>query len=163
MIGVDLGIDDQLELLREVASAYGSEYRSFPDLLNDGSSGFYFDQQSFRSRDAEIPYCMIRRHQPRRLIGIGSGMSTLLAVAACEKSRLPSGASCEIVAIEPFPRDFVRSMDLSALELIRNRSSVSRASCSQPSTLMTYCSLTRATWYGPGATGSTFFSRSSRG
>jgi predicted O-methyltransferase YrrM len=50
---------------------------------------------------------MIRHFKPRRMIEVGSGMSTLLAAEAIRKNEV-EGYSCSFTAIEPYPRQFLR-------------------------------------------------------
>jgi hypothetical protein len=49
---------------------------------------------------------MIRHFKPRRVIEIGSGMSTVLTAEAIRKNEL-EGRSCLFTAIEPFPAKFL--------------------------------------------------------
>ncbi len=121
MVGIDLDVDGQLELLAEIAREYRNEYDAFPDRRRNGETGFFFDQQSFRSTDPELLYCMIRKFKPKKMIEIGSGMSTLVAMAASRKNREATGMGCRIVAIEPYPRDFLLVELTELTELIQAR------------------------------------------
>ncbi|MEE4272582.1 MAG: class I SAM-dependent methyltransferase [Thermoanaerobaculales bacterium] len=121
LVGVDLRVDRQVELLSEMASEFKQEYDAFPDDEPGDPVAFFFDQHSFRSCDPEILYCMIRHFQPKRMIEIGSGMSTLVAMAASRKNREHHGRGCRITAIEPYPRPFLLG-DLPELdELVQER------------------------------------------
>lgn len=106
MSGVDLNERFQMELLHTFESLFRSEYNCFPP-SSDDPLRFHFDQASFCSVDAEILYCMIRHFKPRRMIEVGSGMSTLLAAEAIRKNEV-EGYSCSFTAIEPYPRQFLR-------------------------------------------------------
>jgi hypothetical protein len=101
MTGVDMNEPCQLELLSVFHSAFGAEYDSLPASSSDPTR-FHFNQASFCSVDAEILYCMIRHFKPRRIIEIGSGMSTLLAAEAIRKNET-EGSLCSLTAIEPYP------------------------------------------------------------
>jgi hypothetical protein len=50
-----------------------------------------------------VAYCMIRHFQPRLIIEVGSGFSSLVAAEAIARN----GRS-ELICIEPFPPDFLR-------------------------------------------------------
>lgn len=121
LIGVDLRVDDQIDFLARAAAEFKDEYDAFPDAEQSDPGRFFFDQKSFRSCDPEILYCMMRRHRPKRMIEIGSGMSTLVAMAASRRNREFDGTGCRITAIEPYPREFLLG-DLPELaELVQER------------------------------------------
>ena len=62
---------------------------------------------------------MIRHVKPRRLIEIGSGFSSLMAVAAIDANRRQDrGYTCRHVCIEPFERPWLQELDI---ELVRMR------------------------------------------
>jgi hypothetical protein len=106
MYGVDMNEPLQMELLRAFQSDFKSEYDCLPASSADPAR-FHFGQTSFCSVDAEILYCMIRHFKPRRMIEVGSGMSTLLAAEAMRKNDT-AGHPCSFTAIEPHPREFLR-------------------------------------------------------
>jgi Methyltransferase domain len=104
--GVDTNEQFQIELLSKFHSAFSSEYDRFPASSSDPLQ-FHFSQTIFPAVDAEILYCMIRHFKPRRMIEVGSGMSTLLAAEAIRKNE-KAGYPCSFTAIEPHPREFLR-------------------------------------------------------
>ena len=106
MVGVDLNERLQMELLGTFQSAFRGEYDSFPRSSSDPLR-FHFNQTFFCSVDAEILYCMIRHFKPRKMIEVGSGMSTLLAAEALRKNEM-EGYPCSFTAIEPHPPEFLR-------------------------------------------------------
>ena len=57
--------------------------------LNQGSKNFNFkfDNGSFEKGDAEIYYQMIRYHKPKKIIEIGSGQSSLIAMEAINNNK----------------------------------------------------------------------------
>ena len=50
-----------------------------------------------------VAYCMIRHFQPRLIIEVGSGFSSLVAAEAIAKN-----SNSALICIEPFPQDFLR-------------------------------------------------------
>lgn len=68
----------------------------------------------FSYSDAMAYYCMIRRFQPETIIEMGSGASTLIASMACERN-----GKGRIIALEPFPRAFLRG--LPHVELVESK------------------------------------------
>jgi methyltransferase family protein len=119
MAGVDINERCQLELVEMFQSGFQSEYARFPAKASEPMR-FHFGQTSFCSVDAEVLYCMIRYFKPRRMIEIGSGMSTLLAVEALQKNE-SEGKSYSFTAIEPFPSDFLRRGVPGVTELLKEK------------------------------------------
>ena len=68
----------------------------------ENCTGYYWDNIHFSHGDAMAYYCLVRQLQPRRIVEIGSGFSTLVADAAMRKN-----GGGEIVCIEPSPRPFL--------------------------------------------------------
>jgi hypothetical protein len=116
MPGVDINEPFQLELLKKFYSAFSGEYDRFPKSSSNPHQ-FHFSQTMFQAVDAEILYCMIRHFRPRRMIEVGSGMSTLLAAQAIRRNQ-GEGYPCSLTAIEPYPRGFLREGLLGLTELL---------------------------------------------
>jgi SAM-dependent methyltransferase len=68
--------------------------------------GYSFDNNFYRSPDAEILYCMVRRHAPKRIVEIGCGNSTKLSRLAIQDGRLAT----RLISIDPSPRAEIRSL-----------------------------------------------------
>jgi Methyltransferase domain len=64
---------------------------------------FFWSNSQFSYSDAMSYYCFIRKLKPKRIVEIGSGFSTLVAVEALQKNE-----SGSIVCVEPFPRPFLQ-------------------------------------------------------
>ena len=64
---------------------------------------FHFNNAGFESGDAEYWYQMIRAVKPRRIIEIGSGNSTLMAIKATRKNKEEDASYlCQHTCIEPY-------------------------------------------------------------
>ena len=87
-----------LESLR----AHRSRFDSFVNPA-DNATGFCIDNDYFSSPDAEVLYCMIRRHAPRCIVEVGSGHSTRVSRLAIEDG----GLGTRLVCIDPAPREEV--------------------------------------------------------
>ena len=85
MYGIDLRVDVQLELLRHLS--FIDELAPVPIKSPKDELGFFYDNMTFASGDAEILFGMIRHFKPRTMIEIGSGYSTRLARMALGKNR----------------------------------------------------------------------------
>jgi hypothetical protein len=72
----------------------------------DGPPRFFWNNPAFSYSDAMAYYCTVRKHRPKRILEVGSGFSTLVADAA-----LRANGEGELVLFEPYPKDFLHSLD----------------------------------------------------
>jgi len=102
--GVDFRLADQLRRLREFRASFGAEYNAFPRQPPAEGFEYYSDQRSFYAVDAEVLYCMIRRYRPRRVLEIGSGISSRVAASALATNRREhAGEPGRLICVEPYP------------------------------------------------------------
>jgi len=114
--GLDLNVQEQLDLLAE----FGCE----DELL--GLTGkktdeltFHFDNEAFRSGDAEYLYNLIRLKKPKRIYEIGSGNSTLMAIKATLRNAAETpGYNCDHVCVEPYEMPW---LERSGVTVVRQR------------------------------------------
>ena len=98
--GIDWNVPGQLALLERFT--FATELAGIPQ-GRTATRSFHFDNGSFEAGDAEYWYQFIRTLKPRRLIEIGSGNSTLMAIAALTRnSGEDPGYRCDHVCIEPY-------------------------------------------------------------
>src|SRR5262249_53375553 len=64
----------------------------------------------FRGVDALYFYAFIREHAPRRIIEIGQGFSTRLALAALTRNARITGNVAELVSVDPYRRVTIEPM-----------------------------------------------------
>lgn len=108
MPGVDLNIEYARTLLREELEPHFDEFRAtFPIDRVDGDAGFYLLNYAFMAVDAHVYYSLIRERKPKRIVEIGSGFSTLVAIEAARRNRA-DGNACSITAVEPYPAKRLR-------------------------------------------------------
>ena len=107
LVGLDLNEPAQLDLIAELSAQFREEYEHL-DALGEDSLGFHFSQRSFGPVDAEMLFCMVRSFQPRRVVEIGCGMSTLIIAAALGRNA-ENGPSSEYVVIDPYPPSNVQA------------------------------------------------------
>ena len=108
LVAIDWNIEHQLRLISKFQ--YNEELRRFP-LTKGGERGFFYNNGSFESGDAEYLYNMIRHFQPQRIIEIGSGQSTLIAACAVEANRRDNpGYTCEHICIEPYEAPWLEEL-----------------------------------------------------
>jgi predicted O-methyltransferase YrrM len=106
--GVAMREAEQVAWLAEMAAKYRHEYERFPARSTGNPHEYYIENPSFSGGDAEILWMMIREAQPAKVIEIGSGFSTLVAAAALVQNEKTGGRKGALIAIEPYPRDFIR-------------------------------------------------------
>ncbi len=108
LVGLDMNAEGQLALMDRWAGRYRSEYERFPARGSARADEYFLSNSMFIGVDGQALYCMLRSLQPRRIVEIGSGFSTLVAGRALLENQRASGVTGELVAIDPHPRDFLR-------------------------------------------------------
>jgi hypothetical protein len=99
--GIDFNISEQLDLIKSFN--YNDELLSIPEKSTGKEIEYCYNEGMFKTGDAEYLYNMIRHFKPKKLVEIGSGHSTLLAIKAIEQNRIENKEySCEHICIEPF-------------------------------------------------------------
>lgn len=78
-----------------------------PQQPSEDGLRFGWQNGMFSNLDAMAYYCMLRHFRPRRVLEIGSGNSTRVALEA-----LTRNGTGEIVSIEPFPSEALRKMPI---------------------------------------------------
>jgi hypothetical protein len=70
--------------------------------------------------DAFVLYVLIRERKPIKFVEIGSGESTKIALKALEKNKL-DGDFYSMTAIEPYPREYLKTIENSSFLLIEKK------------------------------------------
>jgi predicted O-methyltransferase YrrM len=111
--GIDWNLDEQRALLRSLT--FADELKGTPVPKPEGLE-YYFDNAAFGPGDAEYLYQIIRLKKPRRILEIGSGNSTLMALKAVRKNEAEDPSyRCEHVCIEPFEAAWLEKTGVSVL------------------------------------------------
>jgi len=76
---------------------------------------FNIDNSFFERGDTEIYYQLIRQLQPKNILEIGSGYSTLIALEAIKKNKEIHGANTKITCIEPYENDWLNDLNVNVL------------------------------------------------
>jgi hypothetical protein len=116
MVGIDLNLPRQLELLKEVFPRFQQEYDDLPAAATGVSHQFYFDNSFFSGTDALVLYCMIRHFQPELILEVGAGFSSLLSAQAQRKN-----GKGRLVSIEPHPSPILEAGFPGLDELIKSK------------------------------------------
>ena len=104
MEGIDWNEAAQLELLHDVFSGYATEYRQFEKAFR-ADNRFAGETIEFIGHDPHVYHCMIRHFKPAKVIEVGAGFSTHVALNAAKLN-----GNTSITAIEPYPGDFLRAV-----------------------------------------------------
>lgn len=111
--GVDLNVSGQLALLEKFH--FQEELLSLP-LEPAGALEFCYHNGAFESGDAEFLYNVIRLYKPKRLIEIGSGHSTRMAVKAIAMNRQEDASCvCEHTCIEPYEQPWLEQLGITVV------------------------------------------------
>jgi hypothetical protein len=103
LVGIDMNDSAQLDLLRKRFPKFREEYEQFPTKPTGEPSRFYLNNGLFDGTDALVAYCMVRHFQPRLIIEVGSGFSSLVSGEAATKNN-----NSTLICIEPFPQEFLK-------------------------------------------------------
>ena len=103
LVGIDMNESMQLDLLRKHFPKFRNEYEQFPTEPAGKSGHFHLNNGLFAGVDALVAYCMVRHFQPRLIIEVGSGFSSLLVGEAAAKNNTSA-----LICIEPFPQEFLK-------------------------------------------------------
>jgi Methyltransferase domain len=120
MVGIDMNLRGQEHLVDDLAKDYFREYFA----LNADPlplPGVYSRNVGYGGIDGAMLYSMIRLRKPRRIIEIGSGNSTLLAIIATRKNQEEGVPACHITSIEPYPASYLHDALAGSGEIIQRR------------------------------------------
>ena len=108
--GIEWNTKAQLDILDKFK--FNAELMDLPVITRESRKGrksrkedltFYINNGSFGPGDAEFLYNMIRLAKPRKIIEIGSGYSTLMAIKAIRSNEKElDGYTCKHICIEPY-------------------------------------------------------------
>jgi len=114
---VDFNVNEQLALLKNFN--YKNELLLFPRKKTSNKFEFSYNYGAYPSGDSEIYYSMIRFLKPKRIIEIGSGSSTLMALNAIKFNKHEDKSyECELICIEPYEYDWLEELNI---KVIRQR------------------------------------------
>jgi predicted O-methyltransferase YrrM len=111
--GIDWNVEEQLGILE--AFAFNDELRDIPSKPG-AELAFHFGNENFGSGDAEYLYNIIRLKKPGRILEVGSGYSTLMAMRALRKNREENPAhTCRHTCIEPYEMPWLEQTGVSVV------------------------------------------------
>jgi len=103
LAGVDMNEDAAHELMDVILPPFLAEFRArFPIHAVPDHKGFYLINGTYMAVDSHLLYGLVRHAKPRRIVEIGNGASTMIAVAAAELNRT-EGHPVNVISIDPYP------------------------------------------------------------
>ncbi len=119
LMAIDFNLAEQLTLLDKFN--YNDELEQFP-MENNGDGIFYYNNGYFESGDAEYLYNIIRLYKPARIIEVGGGYSTLMAINALKKNKEENkDYECKYICIEPYERPWLENLGVRIIRDIVER------------------------------------------
>lgn len=111
--GIQWNTDEQLATLAKFV--YACELANIPD-ERPTPLAFYFNNGAFAPGDAEYWYQLVRAIKPARIIEIGSGNSTLMALRAIQKNtERDRSYNCQFICVEPYEMPWLEETGVSVL------------------------------------------------
>jgi hypothetical protein len=107
LVGVGIDLERALAFAHRVVLPHLDEFRDRFPVVGSGDS-FHLVNGSFMAGDAHVYYAVLREHRPRRVVEVGAGRSTQLAIAAIAANRA-EGHNTTLTAIDPFPPAYLAS------------------------------------------------------
>jgi len=113
--GIEWNIEEQLSLIGNFH--YQDELRLVPKEEKDAKAlAFYYNNPSLCAADAEFLYNIIRHFKPRRVIEVGCGYSTRMAVRAEKKNEAENAENaCLHICIEPYEMPWLEKMEVEVM------------------------------------------------
>lgn len=118
--GIDFRENVQIELLNELGLNYSDECR-WSLLPTENPTEFYLNNESFSYGCAASTHCIIRHFRPKRVVEIGSGMSSMVISNALLMNRSEENELYDYVIVDPYPTNIIRSGAVSMTDLIEKR------------------------------------------
>jgi hypothetical protein len=103
MVGIDLNVEYQLSLLKEL-KPYVCEIDYPVEQPVDEPHTYFYKNDQFPCLDAEFLFTMLCHFKPRRIIEVGSGFSSLITADVNQRQFIKD---FKFSCIEPFPRQFL--------------------------------------------------------
>jgi predicted O-methyltransferase YrrM len=107
--GQDWDLDAQLLWLEKRCAPHVEEVRGFAAYEADTRDDF---GPGYGPVEAQLLHCVIRHDAPRRVVEVGSGVSTATMVRAARRNVAEGRAGTTITCIEPNPHAALRSLDV---------------------------------------------------
>ena len=120
VLGIDFNDASHLRVLEEFFPKYIADfdYEERGPAAEDELEWFYVRNSQFSWLDARTLFVLMRQWQPRKIVEVGSGYSSLLIA---DVNRRYLNGECEVICIEPYPRPFLKRGIRGLNRVIRNK------------------------------------------
>lgn len=105
--GVSYDLDEQVANLRRICLPFRHEYSGNKTYLEAVSSHL---GPGFGYIEAQALHSVVRYYKPKKIIEVGSGVSTYCSVAALELNQEETDIQSEFLCIEPFPSNKLKNL-----------------------------------------------------
>jgi predicted O-methyltransferase YrrM len=105
--GISFDLENQVENLKNICAPFRNEYIGNHVYREAVEKRF---GPGFGYIEAQALHSVIRYFKPRRIIEIGSGVSTFCSLKATQINKKETNADSEIVCIEPHPSESLRAL-----------------------------------------------------
>jgi predicted O-methyltransferase YrrM len=110
--GFDFNDETQLQIVDKLSTHDKYDIEELCRILNP--SHFDHEFQFFLPSEAECYHAFIREYKPKKIIEIGSGITSILAQKAVEINR-KDGADCELTCIEPYENKWLEQEKINVI------------------------------------------------
>ena len=108
--GINLNVSGQLNFLKDFFCSQELIDLKLDNIAN--KNNFYINNATFKSGDAEYYYQIIRAIKPNKIIEIGSGNSTKVALLALQKNKKETGTTSKLICIEPYEKLWLDNLNI---------------------------------------------------
>ena len=107
MPGIHIDLDEQVDNLKNICLPWQSEYENAKN-YREGISrrmgpGFGFIE-------SQALHAVLRHLKPKRIIEVGSGVSTYCTLEALKLNQADTNQNCRLTCIEPYPSDNLKAL-----------------------------------------------------
>ena len=114
--GIKLNQKKQLEIIENLK--FEKELQQLNLEMMSPNYKFNIKNNFFSYGDAEIYYQLIRHYNPKNIIEIGSGQSTLIALEAIKRNQDTGKNKSKITCVEPYENKWLNNLNI---ELVRSK------------------------------------------
>lgn len=117
--GVFIDLEDQIKNLKNITSKYCNEWKD-NKIYEEGVRGGF--GPGFGYIEAQALHSVVRYYKPRRIVEVGSGVSTYCSFSALQMNK-DEGRKVKITAIEPYPYQALKRLieENNNMELVNNK------------------------------------------
>jgi hypothetical protein len=105
--GIAVDIDGQIARLEGICVPYREEYAGNAEYKRAVGLGA---GPGYGFIEAQVLHAFVRAQKPRRVLEIGSGVSTLCIAQAAARNEAEGPHACEITCVEPYPSEVLTRM-----------------------------------------------------